>query len=150
VVVRSPHALRPWQHVLEPLAGYLRLAELLHEHGPEYGEGWNFGPSDEDAQPVSAIVERLTGLWGEGATWMVDGDPQPHEAHLLKLDSSKARSRLGWKPRWNLPQALSMIVEWHKAHRAGHDMRPFTLGQIRDYMGVSNTSHTMDVRVRAY
>jgi len=131
VQIRSPHAIRPWQHVLEPLSGYLRLAQLLYERGADgYAEGWNFGPEDADTKPVNWIVERLTTLWGAGAQWQLDRNPQPHEANFLKLDCSKARSRLGWYPRWDLGEAIVRIVDWHKAHLAGLDMRQFTLSQI--------------------
>jgi len=134
VRIRSPHAIRPWQHVLEPLSGYLVLAERLYEQGAAFAEGWNFGPANQDARPVQWIVERLTQLWGEGSRWELDGADHPHEAHYLKLDCSKARMSLGWRPRWDLEKTLARIVEWHKAHVAGGDMREITLGQIRDYM----------------
>ncbi len=102
VVIRNPHAIRPWQHVLEPLSGYLQLAQRLYEDGVAYAEGWNFGPNDEDAKPVQWIVERLTQQWGEGASWQLDDGDHPHEAHYLKLDCSKAKMRLDWQPRWHL------------------------------------------------
>lgn len=133
VHIRNPHAIRPWQHVLEPLAGYLLLAQKLWEDGAAYGKGWNFGPNDEDAKPVSWIVERLTGMWGEGATWVLDGGDHPHEAHYLKLDCAKAKGMLYWRPRWSLSPALASIVEWHKAMLQGADMKSVTLKQIADY-----------------
>lgn len=133
VQIRSPHAIRPWQHVLEPLSGYLVLAQKLHENGAAFSEGWNFGPNDEDAKPVSWIVDRLTKTWGEGAAWALDGGNHPHEAHYLKLDCSKAKARLGWHPRWHLDEALEAIVEWHRAHQAGSNMREITLRQIAAY-----------------
>jgi len=133
VRIRSPHAIRPWQHVLEPLSGYLTLAERLVQQGPDVAEGFNFGPHDIDARPVEWIVERLCAAWGDGATWELDGAPQPHEATYLKLDCSKARARLGWQPRWTLGDTLGHIVDWHKAHAAGADMRAMTLGQIDTY-----------------
>lgn len=133
VNIRSPHAIRPWQHVLEPLSGYLTLAEKLFEEGAAHAEGWNFGPNDEDARPVQWIVERLTSSWGEGASWRLDGGDHPHEAHYLKLDCSKAKVRLNWRPRWHLAHTLNAIVEWHRAHRDGRDMRAVTLGQIDTY-----------------
>jgi CDP-glucose 4,6-dehydratase len=136
VHIRSPHAIRPWQHVLEPLAGYLQLAQKLWEDGPAYGEGWNFGPNDEDAKPVSWIVEHLTKTWGEGASWTLDGRDHPHEAHYLKLDCSKAKTRLEWQPCWNLESTLSAIVDWHHAYRAGKAMREVTLQQIATYNGL--------------
>lgn len=134
VIIRSPHAIRPWQHVLEPLSGYLNLAEKLWHHGKDYMGGWNFGPNDEDAKPVEWIVERMTQLWGEGAAWQLDGGVHPHEAHYLKLDISKARMRLGWQPRWNLDKTLSSIVDWHRAWQGGDDMRAFTCQQIKTYI----------------
>lgn len=133
VHIRSPHAIRPWQHVLEPLSGYLLLAEKLYQEGAAYAEGWNFGPHDEDAKPVQWIVERLTSTWGEGASWQLDAGDHPHEAHYLKLDCSKAKARLDWQPRWPLAHALSAIVEWHRAYRDGGDMHELTLRQIRAY-----------------
>lgn len=133
VVIRSPHAIRPWQHVLEPLSGYLLLAEKLYTQGVAYAEGWNFGPADEDAQPVQWIVEQLTQQWGEGASWQLDGGEHPHEAHYLKLDCSKAKMRLDWQPRWHLGHTLEMIVSWQQAWLAKQDMRSFTLKQIEQY-----------------
>lgn len=133
VHIRSPHAIRPWQHVLEPLGGYLNLAEKLFLDGPAYAEGWNFGPADEDAKPVQWIVERLTQGWGEGATWELDNNPQPHEAHYLKLDCSKAKSKLDWHPRWPLSATLAGIVDWHKAMLSRAEMNAFTCGQITQY-----------------
>ena len=134
VVIRNPHAIRPWQHVLEPLSGYLKLAQRLYEEGPSYAEGWNFGPNDEDAKPVSWIVENMTRKWGGGASWKLDGAEHPHEAHYLKLDCSKAKTRLGWQPRWGLEQALEMIVSWHKAYLGNGNMKSFCIGQVNEYM----------------
>jgi len=136
VNIRNPHAIRPWQHVLEPLSGYLVLAQKLYEEGAVYAEGWNFGPNDEDAKPVQWIVEKLTHAWGEGARWVVDGGNHPHEAHYLKLDCSKAKSRLGWHPRWSLEEALVAIVEWQRNYRDGKAIKAVTLDQIRQYVDV--------------
>lgn len=133
VNIRNPHAIRPWQHVLEPLSGYLMLAQKLWEDGAAYGEGWNFGPNDEDAKPVSWIVDRLTKEWGDGASWVLDDGDHPHEAHYLKLDCSKARSRLDWHPRWRLEETLTAIIDWHHAYQDGNDMREMTLRQIEKY-----------------
>jgi len=133
VKIRSPHSIRPWQHVLEPLSGYLTLAEHLYQHGAAYAEGFNFGPNDTDAKPVEWIIERLCQTWGKGASWTLDGQPQPHEATYLKLDCSKARSRLNWQPRWSLEQTIGKIVEWHQAKDQGADMRAMTLAQIIAY-----------------
>jgi CDP-glucose 4,6-dehydratase len=117
VNIRNPHAIRPWQHVLEPLSGYLLLAQKLYEEGASYAEGWNFGPNNEDAKPVQWIVEGLTKSWGEDASWVLDGGDHPHEAHYLKLDCSKAKMRLCWQPRWHLDETLGKIVTWHKAYQ---------------------------------
>lgn len=133
VNIRSPHSIRPWQHVLEPLSGYLILAQKLCEEGTAYAEGWNFGPNDEDAKPVQWIVEKLTQSWGEGASWVLDGGDHPHEAHYLKLDCSKAKMRLDWHPRWHLGNTLGSIIDWHRAHLDGKDMRILSLGQIQQY-----------------
>ncbi|MDP1864004.1 MAG: CDP-glucose 4,6-dehydratase [Thiobacillus sp.] len=134
VLIRSPDAIRPWQHVLEPLSGYLMLAEKLYSQGPVFAGGWNFGPHDADARPVRWIIEHLSRAWGQGATWEINGVPQPHEATYLKLDCSKARAVLDWKPRWDLGQAIERIVEWHKAYDQRADMREMTLGQINAYV----------------
>lgn len=133
VQIRNPFAIRPWQHVLEPLSGYLVLAERLFEHGQQDAEGWNFGPRDEDAQPVQWIVERLCQAWGGGATWEIQPGDHPHEANFLKLDISKARQRLQWAPRWSLQKALGHITHWHQAWLAGQDMRDTCLQQIKSY-----------------
>lgn len=113
VLIRSPHAVRPWQHVLEPLSGYLVLAQRLFEGAIDLAEGWNFGPNDADARPVSWIVENLCRQWPGSRGFRIDPNPQPHEATYLKLDISKARSRLGWTPVWSLETALQKIVEWN-------------------------------------
>lgn len=134
VVIRSPHAIRPWQHVLEPLSGYLTLAQKLFEEGATYAEGWNFGPNDEDARPVQWIVEQLTHHWGAGASWQLDAGQHLHEAHYLKLDCSKAKMRLNWQPRWNLSHTLEMIIEWQRAYLLKEDMRRITMEQITQYM----------------
>jgi CDP-glucose 4,6-dehydratase len=133
VNIRNPHAIRPWQHVLEPLSGYLVLAQKLYEEGAAYAEGWNFGPSDEDAKPVQWIVENLAQAWGKGASWVLDDGNHPHEAHYLKLDCSKAKARLDWSPRWHLQDALSAIIEWHHAQLNGKDLHAVTLRQIAAY-----------------
>ena len=130
-LVRFPSAVRPWQHVLEPLAGYLRLARALWTGDPAAADGWNFGPDDADAQPVSWIADRLAALWGEGAAWETTGEPQPHEAHFLRLDCAKARQKLGWRPVWALDEALRRTVAWRRALDEGADMADFTLHQIR-------------------
>ncbi len=133
VQIRNPHAIRPWQHVLEPLSGYLLLAEKLHEHGQAFAEGWNFGPQDEDARPVQWIVEQLCQTWGQGASWKLQPGQHPHEASYLKLDISKAKQRLRWTPRWSLNTALTHITDWHQAWLRGQDMRSLCLSQISQY-----------------
>jgi CDP-glucose 4,6-dehydratase len=133
VDIRNPHAIRPWQHVMEPLCGYLSLAEQLFEQGPSFGEGWNFGPNDQDAKPVGWIVEQMAALWGADAQWQVDTGDHPHEAHYLKLDISKARSRLDWHPALRLQDALELIIDWSKQRAAGANMRQLTLSQLQAY-----------------
>lgn len=133
VRIRNPHAIRPWQHVLEPLSGYLLLAQRLFEEGAEYAQGWNFGPPEEDARPVEWLVQRLCAGWGDGARYEMDRGEHPHEAHYLKLDCSKARGELGWHPRWNLETALSSIVDWTRVYLEKGDLRAECLRQIRSY-----------------
>lgn len=140
VVIRNPLAVRPWQHVLEPLSGYLVLAQKLWHHGAEYAEGWNFGPRDEDAKPVEWILNRLVSNWGQGAEWALDTNPQPHEARYLKLDISKARTRLNWTPTWNLEHSLEKIVYWHRAWLEGGDIRQNCLDEINAYMADMSAS----------
>lgn len=133
VYIRNPHAIRPWQHVLEPLSGYLVLAERLWEQGAKFCGGWNFGPAERDARPVSWIVDNVMRRWGDGASWRLEGGDRPYEAHYLKLDCSKARSELGWQPRWSLDQALDSTIAWHKAYLAGDDLRAVCIDQIQAY-----------------
>lgn len=133
VLIRAPKSIRPWQHVLEPLSGYLTLAEHLYEQGDKFASGWNFGPHDSDMQPVEHIVEHMVNGWGQGAKWKRDTAPQPHEANILKLDSTKARTQLGWRNVWALDEALDRIVAWHRAHLEGADMRAHTLADIATY-----------------
>jgi len=137
VVIRNPLATRPWQHVLEPLSGYLMLAEKLYTEGQAYAEGWNFGPRDEDVQPVEWILDHMVGSWGAGASWELDTNPQPHEAQLLKLDISKAAARLKWQPRWSLSQALNSIVDWQHHWLDNRDARKQSLKQINKYQSGS-------------
>jgi CDP-glucose 4,6-dehydratase len=133
VPIRNPLSTRPWQHVLEPLSGYLTLAQALWRGGPSFAEGWNFGPRDEDAQPVQWIVEEMVRRWGGDAGWVRDEGFQPHEARYLKLDISKARERLLWEPRWPLGTALGRIVDWQQAWLAGEPARDHCLREIADY-----------------
>jgi CDP-glucose 4,6-dehydratase len=133
VLIRNPNAIRPWQHVLEPLSGYLLLAQRLFASGADYAEGWNFGPADDDARPVEWIVRELCEKWGDGAGYLIDNGDHPHEAHYLKLDCSKARARLCWVPRWGLAAALDRIVSWTKEYIAGNDLRHVCQQQIIEY-----------------
>ena len=133
VVIRNPHAIRPWQHVLEPLSGYFSLIENLYLKGPEFVGAWNFGPDAEDAHSVSWIVKKMAGLWGSNPAWQIDSGDHPHEASHLTLDSTKARNELGWSPRWRLDQALNAIIFWHKSHAMGADVRTIALDQIRSF-----------------
>lgn len=133
VRIRNPRAIRPWQHVLEPLAGYLRLAELLYTQGPRCGGAWNFGPDAGDAKDVEWIVRRMFSAWPEAPGYVIDKDPHPHEAHYLKLDSSKARRELAWQPRWHIGTAIDKIIDWTRAYAAKEDMHAVCLKQIREY-----------------
>jgi len=134
VRIRRPKAIRPWQHVLEPLAGYISLAEhLLSANPASYATAYNFGPYDEDAKEVGWIVEKMTTFWGGGASWILDPDPGVHEAGYLKLDASKAHHDLGWKPRLRLETALGWLVAWYRACQQGEDMQAFTFNQIQQY-----------------
>ena len=130
--VRHPDAVRPWQHVLEPLAGYLELAEALVERGDGLPAEWNFGPVEDDVRPVCWIADRVTARV-RGAAWHPDEAPHPHEAHTLRLDSSRARTLLGWRPRWSLDVALDHTIDWHLAWRSGQDMTAVSLAQIDAY-----------------
>ncbi len=133
--IRNPHAIRPWQHVLDPLRGYLMLAQRLYVDGLAFAESWNFGPLDSDARPVAWVVDRLCDLWGNNALYESRESSQcPHEACYLKLDCSKAKIRLNWKPAWSLEQALQSIVDWTRAYRSGHDMRSKSLEQIQAFL----------------
>jgi len=132
VRVRNPNSIRPWQHVLNPLSGYLLLAQALGE-APELAEGWNFGPADEDARPVGWIVQRIAARWPDDLRWVQDDGPHPHEARYLKLDSSKARARLGWRPGLDLEATLESIVDWYREMHGGGDMQAVTLRQIEAF-----------------
>lgn len=131
--VRNPSAIRPWQHVLEPLSGYLMLCQQLIKHPEKYAEGWNFGPNDEDAKPVSRIADIMAKSWGDNSHWQHDGGEHPHEANYLKLDCSKAKVLLKWNPLWELERALDETVQWYKAWYNHSDMHEFTLQQIKTY-----------------
>lgn len=130
-LIRAPKAVRPWQHVLEPLSGYLTLCEALWNKQAGADSAFNFGPAPDDARPVEWIADRISQLWGDGASWTLDkAANHPHEAHYLYLDTSKAQRELGYRPRWNLDDALASIVTWYKAFAAGEDAATLTLGQI--------------------
>lgn len=134
VCIRNPYSIRPWQHVLEPLSGYLCLAEKLYKDGGKFSEGWNFGPLSNNELCVQDIVGRLAHLWGADARWSIDQNPQPHEAHFLKLDCSKAKANLNWSPKWNTDEVLFRIVNWHKSWLSGQNMFDYCLSEINDYM----------------
>lgn len=137
-LIRAPDAVRPWQHVLEALGGYIMIAERLMAGERRFADAWNFGPADEDARPVRWIVDRMRAGWRDGAAPpTLDAGPRPHEAGLLRLDSARARAALGWRPALDLGQAIGWIVEWHKAVGAGEDARRVTLDQIAHYAALS-------------
>ena len=137
VKIRRPQAVRPWQHVLEPLHGYILLAErLLGKDAPRYATAFNFGPGEDDTQPVEWIAERMTRFWGGGASWVLDADPGVHEAGYLMLDASRAHAELAWQPQMNLETALHWLVDWYKAWQGGEQMQRFTLEQIEKYEGL--------------
>ncbi len=138
--VRNPNAVRPWQHVLEPLSGYLKLAQILLESGPKYGDAWNFGPLESDGKPVGWIVRQLGSEWGLDAQWQIDSRPCPHEAQMLKLDWSKAAKMLDWHPVLSLQTALRFTAEWYRRRDRGEDVRTVTMDQITRFMELSQTS----------
>jgi CDP-glucose 4,6-dehydratase len=131
--IRNPNAIRPWQHVLEPLSGYLMLAEKLYLKESDFSGAWNFGPHDEDAKTVKWIAEKLSVKWGAMPDLKMQAGDQPHEAHFLKLDVSKAKQQLGWEPKWSLNTALDKIIDWQKSWCAQEDMREKCITQISEY-----------------
>ena len=133
VVIRNPKATRPWQHVLEPLSGYLILAQNLYKDQKKYAEGWNFGPNEKDVQPVDWILDKMISKW-PNSSWELDNNSNPHEAGFLKLDISKAKSKLGWSPVWELSQTLERIISWHQAWLNKDDMQTVCLTEIEEYM----------------
>lgn len=143
VTLRSPNAVRPWQHVLEPLGGYLLLAEKMVEDGAIFSEGWNFGPNDTDAKTVEWMTKTLIQAWGNNASYQVQ-DANLHEAQLLTLDCTKARTRLGWQPKWNAQTAVLKIHDWYKAYLAGENMADFTLSQIQEYQQSEESTLLVD------
>lgn len=134
LMIRNPLATRPWQHVLEPLSGYLILAQTLYEKGYSFASGWNFGPSDQDNRSVEEVINLLIDLWGQNVRWEKEGSNQPHEANFLKLDCSKASMQLGWNPKWDLEMAMTKIVQWQQAFQAKENMQEISLAQIHQYM----------------
>jgi CDP-glucose 4,6-dehydratase len=138
VLIRNPQAIRPWQHVLEPLSGYLELAQKLFEKGPRYGGAWNFGPDDIDAKPVEWIVRSFCTQWGGQASYEIEKGSHPHEAHYLKLDCSKAKTELGWRPRWNLDKALDSIVAWTRIYKQGGNVGKTCIEQINEYSKIQS------------
>jgi CDP-glucose 4,6-dehydratase len=133
LMIRNPLATRPWQHVLEPLSGYLVLAQALYQSGVKFASGWNFGPRDDDARRVQEVINLLIEKSPAGAKWEQDQSEQPHEAHSLKLDCSKADQLLGWRPRWSLETAVQNIADWQKAYLAKENMQAVSLKQIHSY-----------------
>lgn len=133
VKIRSPYSIRPWQHVLEPLTGYLTLAAKLYTEGATFSQAWNFGPDDSDAQNVEWITKTICELWTDGASYEFDTNTQPHEANYLKLDCSKAKAELGWYPKWKIETTLKSIVHWNKAFLKGENIRTVTESQIDNY-----------------
>jgi CDP-glucose 4,6-dehydratase len=133
ITIRNPQSIRPWQHVLEPLSGYLLLAEMLYESGAQYNGAWNFGPEDRDAKPVEWIVQKMCEKWRDNRGYIIEEGHHPHEATYLKLDCSKAKMQLNWSPRWSLEQALNYIIEWTLAYKNGADMQSISLRQIQEY-----------------
>ena len=131
--IRNPHSVRPWQHVLEPLAGYIKLAEKLFESEKSFAEAWNFGPSEEDSKPVGWILEKIKQIWNEPVNWKIDDAPQPHEARLLKLDSTKAKHELEWLPKLNLDEAVSLTAEWYRGFKDKKNLAELTREQISLY-----------------
>jgi CDP-glucose 4,6-dehydratase len=137
--IRNPHAIRPWQHVLDPISGYLRLAQYLYQDGPHFAESWNFGPAAVSEVPVSVIVSRLARLWGKSDSWEVEGGTHPHEAAYLKLDCSKAASRLNWTPAVGFEQSLELTANWYRAFFNKEDLRAVTEAQIEDFLSLNHT-----------
>jgi len=133
MIIRNPRSIRPWQHVLEPLSGYLLLIEKLVLEGVQYAEAWNFGPHEEDAKPVQWIVETISKKWGTPLHFEIEDQSHYHEAHYLKLDCAKAKWKLGWQPKWNIEQTLDKIVEWSQAYQKGENMKEVCLKQIEEY-----------------
>jgi CDP-glucose 4,6-dehydratase len=131
--IRSPYAIRPWQHVLEPLTGYLKLCEKLYSEGPVFADGWNFGANNNDAKNVEWIIQKICELWDNDVVYEIESIPQPHEANYLKLDCTKAKTLLGWNPVWNVETTLRMVTDWYKAYQSNSDIRQVCINQIEQY-----------------
>jgi CDP-glucose 4,6-dehydratase len=133
LILRNPLATRPWQHILEPLSGYLVLAQALYQEGAKFSGAWNFGPRDEDTRPVQEVINLLIKSWGLAASWQQDHTEQPHEAHSLKLDCSKAAKHLAWYPKWDLEHSIQSIADWHRSYQQAENMQELSLKQIHQY-----------------
>lgn len=140
LLIRNPQAIRPWQHVFEPLLGYLTLAKALYEKGPEYASAWNFGPVDSDCRTVESVINLMIEGWASAATWEKDGGEQPHEATFLKLDCSMANNKLQWQSRWSLEEAVKRIVAWHQAKNNDVNMYEYSINELQDYMRWNNNN----------
>lgn len=134
LIIRNPNATRPWQHVFEPLYGYLLLAKNLFEKNSTFTEGWNFGPLNDDAKPVSFIADYICKKWGNNSSYIISNNKEPHEAKLLKLDATKARTRLNWKNHLNIQAALDLTIDWWKAYFNKEDILKVSLNQINEYL----------------
>lgn len=146
VLIRRPRAIRPWQHVLEPAHGYLLLAERLLADGAQFASPYNFGPNDEDAWPVERIADRMAACWGKGAHWTRDADAGVHEAGTLRLDASRAREELGWRPQLSIETALDWTVKWYRAFEQGSDMQEYSWAQIADYAARRSCSSSLGMQ----
>jgi CDP-glucose 4,6-dehydratase len=133
VLIRRPNAIRPWQHVLDPLHGYIMLAQELLARPSRFASAYNFGPSDDDVWPVERIANKMVGIWGNGASWIRDSVPSVHEDHVLRLDASKARAEIGWQPRLKIETALEWTTTWYRAWDESDSMADFTEKQIYQY-----------------
>ncbi|MDP2688480.1 MAG: CDP-glucose 4,6-dehydratase [Deltaproteobacteria bacterium] len=139
VTIRNPGAVRPWQHVLEPLGGYLSLAERLWGSGPAYSGAWNFGPDDENARPVSWIIETMISLWGGSSRWTLDQGRNPYEAKYLRLDCTKVKTALGWSPKLGIFETLERVIRWYRDYQQGMDMRAVAEAEIASYENLHDT-----------
>ena len=140
VVIRNPKATRPWQHVLEPLSGYLVLAQKMYNNQNKYAEAWNFGPNEQDVKPVDWVLDKMISKWSD-SSWKLDQNSNPYEAGFLKLDISKAKSKLDWKPVWELSYTLERIIDWHKAWLNNEDMQAVCLAEIKEYIKDMNNEN---------